>query len=414
MFTSIFFVIPLLVAQGSTIWVPDDHALIQDALLAGQSGDTVVVRAGTYYEYELNFGGKDIVMTSEDGAEVTVIDGMSSGSVIVFNTAESPAAVLNGFTITGGTAWDGGGISIIDDPILGPSSPTIQNCIIANNVGSGGGGGMHIRGASTTLVHNCLIRDNSTTFYHGAGVVIFDSSPIFKNCTIRDNNSGGTGGGFAVWDASSNLLINDCIVFGNTPSSIDRYGSAQILAEYSLVEGGTGKWWFGSGCIDADPLFATGVLGSSYLSHIAAGQAVDSPCIDAANPTTPGFGTTRTDGMADIGIGDIGYHHQIPLPELAVNNLVAGQTAVVTLSNCTPNASVIFAWSRMGGGPTSGPFGDIHLSPPYHIYPLTSDAGGKASLSSPVPPSTFGIQIWFHGADIIKQSMTNPVTQIIG
>ena len=77
MFTSILFAIPLLAPQGSTIWVPDDHALIQDALLAAQSGDTVVVRAGTYYEYELNFGGKDILMTSEDGAEVTMVDGSS-------------------------------------------------------------------------------------------------------------------------------------------------------------------------------------------------------------------------------------------------------------------------------------------------------------------------------------------------
>ncbi len=53
---------------------------------------------------------------------------------------------------------------------------------------------------------------------------------------------------------------------------------------WSCVEGG----FPGAGNIDLDPLFVSGPDGDYYLSQIAAGQAVDSPCVDAGSDLAAG------------------------------------------------------------------------------------------------------------------------------
>ncbi|MCH7871751.1 MAG: hypothetical protein IID33_08620 [Planctomycetes bacterium] len=45
---------------------------------------------------------------------------------------------------------------------------------------------------------------------------------------------------------------------------------------------------------------------------MAAGQAVDSPCVDAGDPASPLVGgTTRSDEGLDSGVVDMGYHHPV-------------------------------------------------------------------------------------------------------
>ncbi len=415
MLSALILAAPLLCPQDSTVYVPDQYAFIQDALYAVSPGDTIVVRPGTYFEYAIDFLGKDVTLVSEKGADVTTIDGQASGSVIDFHGGEGPAAVLDGFTITNGKNWDGGGVSITDDSFGNASSPTIQNCVIEANVGDGGGGGMHIRGSSTSIVRNCLIQANTTTYYHGAGVVIFNSQPVFQGCTIRDNVSAGSGGGFAVWDATSDLFLTDCILYNNTPSNIDRIGQAALLAEYSLCEGDSLKFWFGTGCIDADPLFATGPNGDdSYLSHLAAGQAADSPCIDAGNPASPAAGTTRTDGRADSGVVDMGYHHPARSLVLSVSNLVAGAITTIEVSNNDPGDLCVVGYSRWGGGPFNSPYGPVYLTPPYvALPPMVADAQGVATLASPVPPIAAGLSVWLHGLNQNLGLLTNPLAEVI-
>ena len=66
----------------------------------------------------------------------------------------------------------------------------------------------------------------------------------------------------------------------------------------------------GPGCIDANPRFVSGPLGNYYLSQVEAGQAQDSPCLDAGDPgTSSPAGTTRTDDRPDSGATDMGYHY---------------------------------------------------------------------------------------------------------
>ena len=73
----------------------------------------------------------------------------------------------------------------------------------------------------------------------------------------------------------------------------------------------TYSWQSGSGNINADPCFVGD--GDYFLSQVAAGQLVTSPCVDAGSDNASvldmnGY-TTRTDGNTDSGIVDMGYHY---------------------------------------------------------------------------------------------------------
>lgn len=69
-------------------------------------------------------------------------------------------------------------------------------------------------------------------------------------------------------------------------------------------------WDLGSNNIDEDPCFIAGY----YLSQFAAGQPVESNCVDGGKELASDIGldtyTTRTDSVPDGGIVDMGYHYR--------------------------------------------------------------------------------------------------------
>ena len=80
--------------------VPSEFATIQAAIDASSHGDEVFVSAGTYVE-NLNFNGKNIIVTSIAGAESTIIEPESNsiGPAVIFENGESGTIELSGFTI---------------------------------------------------------------------------------------------------------------------------------------------------------------------------------------------------------------------------------------------------------------------------------------------------------------------------
>jgi parallel beta-helix repeat protein len=247
--------------------------------------------------------------------------------------------------ITGNTALVGGGIACIE------SSPVIKNCsIIHNEATYDSGGGIHILERSNPTITNCVISFNKAKC-RGGGIHCFHGSPTIDNCLINCNRvSLGSGGGIAAWTSSSPTITNctlsfnhaaaqgdgivcgnnthpkitNCIFWNNGSKEIERLIGCPIpgnpIVTYSDIRGG----WSGVGNINADPSFVNGPDGDYYLSQIAAGQAVDSPCVDAGSDTATNLGmhicTTRTDQVGDAGIVDMGYHY----PAMVLNPDIDG------------------------------------------------------------------------------------------
>jgi nitrous oxidase accessory protein NosD len=154
-------------ATSATIIVPDDYPTIQAAVTAANSGDTVFVRAGTYYEHltiskSLNLQGED--------RDTTIINGGGSGSV-VYMTANY--VTISGFEITNGKY----GIDLIGNWRI--NHITIKDVKLTSHNGvaffAPHSGGHH-------LIEDCIISNNyGTSYAHQFG------NSIIRNCEVFNN-----------------------------------------------------------------------------------------------------------------------------------------------------------------------------------------------------------------------------------
>ena len=155
--------------EAVTIRVPTNFPTIQGAINAAVDGDTVLVAPGTYVE-NINFNGKAITVTSEQGPEVTIIDGNKITAVVVFNSGEGLTSALSGFAIRNGAT------------AVFPSLPY--------------GGGVYLQGSSPTIVGNRITNNDATI---GGGIYVYAGSPLIQGNRIENNRSfAGFGGGIAV------------------------------------------------------------------------------------------------------------------------------------------------------------------------------------------------------------------------
>ena len=102
-------------------------------------------------------------------------------------------------------------------------------------------------------------------------------------------------------------------------------------------------------------------------------------------------------------------------PTLAVSGLVAGGTVTISATNCTAGGTVRHGYSLRGGGPTTTPWGNLLLTPPYTELPaMTANGSGAASFSAPVPAGTTGVSVWLHAMDLGSLTFTNGLAEVIG
>jgi hypothetical protein len=177
-------------ASAGVIHVPADEPTIQIAIQVAKPFDTIIVAPRTYSE-AISFGGKVIVVQSEDPTNPatvagTIIDAGGLGSVVTFSGGEDQVnTILDGFTITGGT--------------------------------------LGIDGHSTrAVIRRCIIRDNGS---HG----IYQADGLIEDCQVLDNGSNG------IEDCDG--TFRRCVISGNTQSGVARCDGS--ISDSFIVSNGT-------------------------------------------------------------------------------------------------------------------------------------------------------------------------------
>jgi hypothetical protein len=385
-------------SPGAILRVPSGYATIQSGIVAASNGDTILVERGTYFE-NIHFRGKNIVVASRflltknpvDIVE-TVINGGSpvnpdSASCVRIVSGEDSTAVLEGFTLTGGTGtkWtdehgagvfvEGGGIliqysspTILHNHIIfneaintpagvrsaggggiraGDGYPRILNNLITNNHGMYGGGiVLNFTGA---VVRNNIIALNTVDqavagkeTFGGGGIWAFSSFGVvpktIENNTITDNGSSGTGSaqagkGGGVNTGGTTLDLRNNIIWNNhqtVGSDVGTGASGTVNATFNDVGGG----FFGDGNFDLDPQFS----GPEYF--LGAG----SPCIDAGDssivdhdpedPHAPGLAQSYSARTLRNDMGAFGGPGRTP--ETFTITMVQGAHGTITPFQGTP------------------------------------------------------------------------------
>ncbi|MEW6359276.1 MAG: right-handed parallel beta-helix repeat-containing protein [Planctomycetota bacterium] len=349
---------------------------IQAAVDAANPGETVLIHPGTYRParpgeamivFKAEKNGVTLRGAGQSPAEVVIDAGRQALHVIFFDQGIDRSTVVENLTITGGYAFPGKLLPSNYKPVLRPeidtfdndfyhdgaglmlflSSPTIRNCRIINNGAKRCGGGISVFCPSEAafpaqgpLIFGNEIRNNTVDEGTGGGVDVYfrAKADIVNNLFVGNK---GWGGAVAVLDEGSAALRFNTIA-GNygSVSGLAMHATATVKLENTIfannLDGAPvelpGKIAYANCCfwnnaeaweppaskghILADPLFAKGPLGEYYLSHTSAGQAANSPCIDAGSgPSSSEVSdrTTRSDGGKDAGNADIGYHyHRTP------------------------------------------------------------------------------------------------------
>ena len=263
--TAVVYVSLAGLANGATIYVPENHATIQGAIDASSNGDVVIVRAGTYME-NIDFIGKAITVKSEPGAILTRIDGGQAGPVVTLQNGEGPDSILDGFSITNGHSSDGGGIycdfaspTVRNNRIHGNSvtkgsgggifcsmsQMVISGNEIFGNSGSYGGGGIYCHRSDAVVTGN-IVRDNSGSNSYGGGIYCYWCDPVIRDNVFTGNTTAKWGGG--IFLVVSNAEVTGNIVIGNSASrggGIDCYDRCNpritnntVVANSAADEGG--------------------------------------------------------------------------------------------------------------------------------------------------------------------------------
>lgn len=197
------------------------------------------------------------------------------------------------------------------------SAASINRCKFINNEATNCGGAIYNNDSNANYT-NCLFVNNSAMFFqltsrHGGAIYSNGSAFDLVNCTIVDNMAGGRGGGIYA-TSSSDVLIENSILWGNTGNDGDqghvRFNST-LGVSYSTVEGGqsgisvnaTLNW---SNNLDTDPNLNAELMLSSGSTAINAGNPRDLfACNDKDLEGHARILCDRIDmGAYEFGIGD--------------------------------------------------------------------------------------------------------------
>jgi nitrous oxidase accessory protein len=221
-------------SESSTITVPDDYEKIQDAVDVANSGDTIIVKAGTYNEEWVSVD-KSVSLVG-DNQNSLVYYHTAMGFIVTANNVH-----ISGFTVTNSEVMQGYAISISN----------ASDCVIENNLLKDNLVGISVYGSSSgnTVSGNVLetntrsielidsssntILDNNITGATVSGISLDSSSGnTVSGNRISDLEDGM--GALMLWKSSNNEISRNVIFGGNPMFMIDC--SNNILSDNFVID----------------------------------------------------------------------------------------------------------------------------------------------------------------------------------
>ena len=277
---------------------------IQEAIDAALDGDAIIVADGLYAWFgnvSLEFAGKAVALQSANGPQSCVIDCEGVFRGFLFDSGETPATRIEGFTIRDGFDgfWGGAAFCQNSSPAfvncvfdgcwgvvggavyLRSASPVLTDCVFSNNWG-GYGGGIFVTGDSSPTITNCTFSHNTGMLGGGAATLFGSGVTRLVNCTFSENDVTGTdaspGEGAAILTSSDPFLVGCLfelnIAEGNGGGMHCRIGANPVLANCAFVNNAAfGPFADGGGLclVDADASLTGCTFAGNQSDHFGGG-----------------------------------------------------------------------------------------------------------------------------------------------
>jgi hypothetical protein len=271
----------LVVTVNRTVWrIKADGTgqapTIQAGLNAAADGDTVLLMDGTYTgvgNINIDFGGKSILLTSENGPDVTIIDCQGNNRAFRIYSSEGPNTIISNLTLRNGNQANGASFQ------LQGTSPTITGNIIEGGNAAAAGGGIYFDGGGSPTIADNIFIGNSAS--EGGAIYCNGGSAIIQSNTFIENSATSGGAGLHLRNNSDAIVSNNIIAFGTQgPGILCESGSDPTISCSNIFGNAGGDSLCGTdggGNISADPLFCN-PLGSGIVTIFST-----SPCAPANN-----------------------------------------------------------------------------------------------------------------------------------
>ncbi len=206
-----------------------NYTTIKAAVNSVPSGAYIRVLPGTYTEYGIDFGYKELNLQSVGGAGLAIVDGTSTpsptGSIFLLQHFQTGASIINGFTLKNGRSDRGGAIYC-----LGTSPTIINNTIDGNSAAYGGG--IYVENGAPLIAGNTISNNGKgqasgsygQDAVEGGGLNLQICASNVHNNNIFGNRAGGVGGGIALV-YGSNITLTENHIDNNIADGIGGVGN---------------------------------------------------------------------------------------------------------------------------------------------------------------------------------------------
>jgi hypothetical protein len=187
----------------------------------------------------ITLSGSQLELSDTTGTETitgptkgVTVDGNNASRVFLIDASVS--ASLSGLTITGGSAFAGGGVANFGGTL------TMTGCGVSGNNGVYGGGLSSENGGTTTLT-NCTISGNQANSSgrvpaRGGGIDCENSTLSVNNCTVKANTANGnTAFGGGIYAVDSTVDVENTTVTGNQANGSPSVGEGGGICAFGTT-----------------------------------------------------------------------------------------------------------------------------------------------------------------------------------